>query len=151
MPVNSHNRCIHHDVFHVRLIADRVKQLLKYVGFDPVAKPFEDGVPLAKLRWQISPGAASAYNPKHSLQEQSVVGATASSVSNLTQTQWAHASPLFICQNVSHHTAIVTLLRWLKIKSQHTLVFMDFVLVVDVLEGACAKQNLRFQDSVLRQ
>ena len=103
MPVHSHNRCIHHDVFHVRLIADRVKHLLENVDFDPVAKPFEDGVPLAKLRWQISPRAPCSCNPKHCFQKESIVGTTAPSVSNLPQAQWAHTSPLFICQNVSHH------------------------------------------------
>ena len=103
MPVHSHNRCIHHHVFHVRLIADCIKQLLKTISFDPVAKPLEDGVPLAKLRRQISPRATCSCNPKHCFQEESIVGATASSVSNLPQTQWTHTSPLFICQNVSHH------------------------------------------------
>ena len=83
MPVHSHNRCIYHDVFHVRLIANRVKQLLKNVCFDPVAKPFEDGVPLAKFRRQISPRATCTRNPKHCFQEQSIVGATASSIPNL--------------------------------------------------------------------
>jgi len=84
MPVYPHNRCIHHDVFHVRLIADRIEQLLEDVCFDPVAEPFEDGVPLAKFGRQISPRAACAHNPKHCLQEQPIVGAAASSVSNLT-------------------------------------------------------------------
>ena len=82
MPVHSHNRCIHHHVFHVRLIADCIKQLLKTISFDPVAKPLEDGVPLAKLRRQISPRATCSCNPKHCFQEESIVGATASSVSN---------------------------------------------------------------------
>ena len=82
MPVHSHNRCIHHHVFHVRLIADCIKQLLKNISFDPVAKPLEDGVPLAKLRRQISPRATCSCNPKHCFQEESIVGATASSVSN---------------------------------------------------------------------
>ena len=103
MPVHSHNRCIHHHVFHVRLIADCIKQLLKNISFDPVAKPLEDGVPLAKLRRQISPRATCSCNPKHCFQEESIVGATASSVSNFPQTQWTHTRPLFICQNVSHH------------------------------------------------
>ena len=82
MPVHSHNRCIHHHVFHVRLIADCIKQLLKNISFDPVAKPLQDGAPLTKLGWQISPRATCSCNPKHCFQEESIVGATASSVSN---------------------------------------------------------------------
>ena len=121
MSVHSHNRCIHHDVFHVRLVADSVKQLLKNISFDPVTEPLEDGVPFAKLRRQISPRATCSCNPKHCFQEESIVGAAASSVSNLPQTQWAHTSPLLVCQNVSHHRAIVMPLQKAKIKSQQTL------------------------------
>ena len=103
MPVHSHHRCIQHHVFHVRLIADCIKQLLKNISFDPVAKPLQDGAPLTKLGWQISPRATCSCNPKHCFQEESIVGATASSVSNLPQTQWTHTSPLSISQNISHH------------------------------------------------
>ena len=54
------------------------------IGLDPVAKSPEHGVPLAELHRKVSPRAANAHDPKHSLDKEPVVYATATSVSNLT-------------------------------------------------------------------
>ena len=92
------------------------------------------------------------------LPKESIVGTTAPSVSNLPQTQWAHTSPLFICQNVSHHSAIVTPPRKVKIKSQQTLVFytkasaqLVELALTRGLTAATSKQPVRELFTVVRE
>lgn len=48
MPMHSHIRYICHDISHVRLFTQNIKERLKNVSLDPVAKLLEHGVPPAE-------------------------------------------------------------------------------------------------------
>src|SRR5262245_44148698 len=50
---------VDHRVFHVGLVRAGIEEPLENIGFGPIAVALEDGIPLAKERRKIAPGAAS--------------------------------------------------------------------------------------------
>ena len=83
MPVYTHDGCIHHGVFHVRLATDCFEQAYKNIGLHPIAKAFEYGVPFTEVFWQVSPWTARANNPQNCLYKQSVICPASATVSDL--------------------------------------------------------------------
>lgn len=102
VPMHFHNRGIHHRIFHVWLLAHRVKQALKYVGLDPVSEALEHRVPLAELWRQVSPRAACAGNPQHCLNEAAVVCAASPRITWFAKAVRLHLVPLRVCQYPSN-------------------------------------------------
>ena len=78
MAVNPDDRGIDHGVFHVGIVRDRLEHAFENMGLDPMAKALEDGVPLAKRCWQITPGTASSRDPQHRFNKQTSVTASLS-------------------------------------------------------------------------
>jgi len=103
MAVDFDNGGINHGVFHVGFIRHRFKKPLKYISFYPVPVAFEDRIPVAKLRRQITPGAAGARNPQNSFKKQPIITAAASRVAGFAQTMRFHLRPLGVSQYESVH------------------------------------------------
>ena len=103
MAVDFDDGGIDHGVFHVRIIRDGVEQTLENAGFGPVPEARERTVPVPERRRQVAPRAARAGYPKHSLDKQPVVLATAPGIARLAQTQRFHLRPLGVAQYKSVH------------------------------------------------
>jgi hypothetical protein len=54
---------VDHGVFHVRFIRTGLKKPDEDIGFDPVAVPLEDRVPLAEELRKVAPRAAGSNDP----------------------------------------------------------------------------------------
>jgi hypothetical protein len=85
---------IDHRVFHVGLIRHRLKKPLKNISFYPILVALIDGVPLAKLRREIAPRAASSGNPQYSFKKQPVIPAAPSRIAGFAKTMRFHLRPL---------------------------------------------------------
>jgi hypothetical protein len=75
MPVDLHDRCVNHGVFHIGVIRDGVKYSFENIGFDPMAKSFEHGVPMTEILRQIAPWAPGSHNPQNRLHKQTGIAA----------------------------------------------------------------------------
>jgi hypothetical protein len=51
--VNLDDRGIHHDVFHIRIIRQRIKYSFENIRFPPIMEPPEGRAPVAERRWKI--------------------------------------------------------------------------------------------------
>jgi hypothetical protein len=78
VPVDLDDGGVDHSVFHVGFIRAGFEKPNKDIGFDPIAIPLEDGVPVAEQGRQITPWAAGADDPQNGLDEAPVVGPAAS-------------------------------------------------------------------------
>ena len=101
MAVNLDDGGVDHRVFHVRIVRHGVEHPLEHIGLHPVAKAFEDGVPLAEGGRQIAPGATRARNPQDRLQKQSPIAPGAAGIGGLAKTKGLHLRPLGVRQTES--------------------------------------------------
>jgi len=97
--VNLADCAINHDAFHVWVARYRVKYPFENIGFDPMSEAFENGVPVAKFEWKITPWGTGSGNPQNRLHEKTAVPAGATGVALLAKTMRFHQSPLGIADN----------------------------------------------------
>jgi hypothetical protein len=54
---------VNHGVFHVRVVGHGIKNPFKNIGLDPIAKPFENRIPMIEMRGQVAPRSPCSGNP----------------------------------------------------------------------------------------
>lgn len=101
--MNFDDGAVDHGEFHIGIVRHRIENPLEDIGRYPVAETLEDRVPLAKGRWQVSPGTAGPRDPQNGLQEQPVVAAAASGIGRLAQAMRLHLCPLSVRQIRANH------------------------------------------------
>jgi hypothetical protein len=97
--VNLADCAINHDAFHVWITRHGVKYPFENIGFDPMSEAFENGVPVAKFSWKITPRGTGSGNPQNRLHENATVPTRATGVTFFAKTMRLHQSPLGIVDN----------------------------------------------------
>ena len=120
--MDFHDGGVDHGVLHVRIIRGGIEKPFENIGFYPVSKPLEDGVPAAELGRKIAPRAAGSRDPQHRLDKPAVVIAAATGVGFLPPAMRFHLCPLGVAQHISVHPKLESqYLAWGNPKSQQTL------------------------------
>ena len=85
---------VHHGVFHVRRIRTGLEKLSENVGFNPVAVPLENSVPVAEERRKITPRASRPQDPEHRFVKPAVVATAAPGGPSAYPSNAAPSSPI---------------------------------------------------------
>jgi hypothetical protein len=107
--VNLADCPVNHDTFHVGVIGDGIKNPFENISFHPMAEALENGVPVAKRGWKITPRGPGSGNPQDRFHEKTPIPAGATGVAFLAKTMRLHQSPLRITDHKSlaqHHTLL---------------------------------------------
>jgi hypothetical protein len=115
---------VDHGVFHVGLLRARFEKPNENIGFDPIAVSLEDRVPIPEKGREVTPGASCPHDPKHRLDEPTVVAPASSGVRRLAKAMRFHLRPLGVRQYESFHPKLESQSgsQW-NPKSQQALVF----------------------------
>lgn len=108
MAMNPNNGGIDHGVSHIGLVRDRVEHALENIGFYPIAKAFEDGIPVPKRKRQVPPETARPRDPQHSLDEQPGIASCSARVGRLTQAKGLHLLLLRVGQAEPVHGKLLS-------------------------------------------
>ncbi len=103
MAVDFDNGGVDYGVFHVRRLRRRFEKPLENLGFDPIPVAFEDCVPFAELRRQVTPRTACARDSQHSFNKHPVVPAAPAGITRLAQAVRRHHRPLCVRQYIAFH------------------------------------------------
>ena len=75
MTVNRNNYRVYHGIFHVRVINNHLEYPLENIRLGLVIEPLEHSIPLAKIRWRISPGTTCSGLPEHNFKKKVIIHA----------------------------------------------------------------------------